>query len=75
MTSTKVVTVTPRSRIGGWALALALAVVSASVAKADTNFDSLTSTTLTYFATVAGIAVTITLFFIGRRLLKKGAGG
>lgn len=42
-------------------------------AMADTNIDNLISTTQTTFASVAAVAVAITIFFVGKRLLKKGA--
>lgn len=41
-------------------------------ARADTNLDNLVSQTNATFATAAGIAVAITIFFLGRRLIKRG---
>lgn len=53
----------------------AVAVLAASVSGvlADTNLDNLVTQTNTTFASAAGIAVAVTIFFIGRRLIKRGA--
>lgn len=53
----------------GAALAAPLAVL------ADTNLDNLVTAIQTTFATAAGVAVIITVFFIGRSLLRRGAVG
>jgi len=54
-------------------LAVLGAMALPAICRADTNLDNLVAGVNTTFATVATVAVGITLFFIGRRLLKRGA--
>ena len=54
-------------------LAVLGALALPAICRADTNLDNLVAGVNTTFATVATVAVGITLFFIGRRLLKRGA--
>lgn len=51
---------------------IALLGASLATVRADTNLDNLVSQTNATFATAAGIAVAITIFFLGRRLIKRG---
>lgn len=53
--------------------ALAVLGATAATVRADTNLDNLVSQTNTAFASAAGLAVAVTIFFIGRRLIKRGA--
>jgi len=43
------------------------------LAMADTNLDNLVDGVQSTFSTIATVAVAITLFFIGRKLIKRGA--
>lgn len=62
------------NRIAHWAV-MSAALLLPAVVMADTNIDNLTSGVTAIFATAAGVAVTITVFFIGRSLLRRGAVG
>lgn len=53
-------------------LAGAALAASASQLRADTNLDNLVAQINTTFATAAGVAVAVTIFFIGRKLLRRG---
>jgi len=56
-------------------LAIALLALAAGVAQAQTQYTDVTDAATTAFETVAAIVVTIMVFYVGIRQVKKGLGG